>query len=319
MKVEELIKYQPTVVELLSRAKQKKRLSHAYLFEGEEGSGTKEAALYFSMMLLCKEKDGPCFKCNTCERIIYNSYMSVVLIEPINNVINKEQITSLINDFNHTMIEGDANIYIIKDADKMNTQAVNSLLKMLEEPAPNHYVVLTTTNHHKILDTIVSRCQYVHFNSPSASLVKEHLTNNKIKEDIAYVVSYITLDFDEALNISKDDTFIKLYNLAKSITSLKYKKKDTFVEYYLNKEFLLSLDYKYQYMFLDILTLLNKDLYCVKENIKSQEDILLKDINLKNFDKEYILNNIEIINKYEIRLNSNINLDLLYCSMFCEF
>lgn len=319
MKVEDLSKYQPAVVDLLKRAREKNRLSHAYLFEGESGCGTKEAAQYFAMMLLCEEENSPCLKCNTCERIMYNSHMSVVMIEPINNMISKDQIEALIHDFNYTMIEGSANVYIIKDADKMNTYATNALLKMMEEPAANHYVVLTTTNHKKILDTIVSRCQYVHFNAPASSLVYEHLLSKGLNHEMAQAISYLTLDFDEAMEYSQNEIFKQIFDFAVKITSYKYSKKDTFVEYYLNKEFILSLDNNWHYVFFDLLTILNKELYSVLSGGITSDFEFIKSININNLDKQNILDNIEIINKYESRISAHVNLDLTYCSLFCEY
>ena len=98
MTYEVLKKNQPEVIKLLHNAKNKNKLVHAYLFEGDSGTGILEAAKYFAMMLLCDEET-PCFKCNTCERIEYNSHLNVVLIEPIGDVIRKEQVENLMHDF----------------------------------------------------------------------------------------------------------------------------------------------------------------------------------------------------------------------------
>ena len=101
---DELLKNQSEVIKLLNNAKRKNKLSHAYLFEGDSGTGTLEAARYFAMMLLC-EKEQPCLTCNTCERIQYNSHMNVVLIEPFGDVIRKEQVENLMHDFSMTSLE----------------------------------------------------------------------------------------------------------------------------------------------------------------------------------------------------------------------
>mgnify|MGYP003313543290 CR=1 FL=1 len=82
MTYEELLKNQSEVIKLLNNAKRKNKLTHAYLFEGDSGTGTLEAARYFAMMLLC-DQEQPCLTCNTCERIQYNSHLNVVLIEQI--------------------------------------------------------------------------------------------------------------------------------------------------------------------------------------------------------------------------------------------
>ena len=237
MTYEELKKNQADVIKLLNNAKNKNKLVHAYLFEGDSGTGTLEAAKYFAMMLLCDEEE-PCFKCNTCERIEYNSHMNVVLIEPIGDVIRKEQVENLMHDFSMTSLEKGPQVYIIKDADKMNTSAANALLKFLEEPAKDHYAILLTNNHKRLLDTIVSRTQFIHFKPVPKNFIVEQLTNMGVDKDAAYVISHITADFGEAKKFIEEGKLILFINLAKKIVAAPFKKRDQYVEYYLNKQLL---------------------------------------------------------------------------------
>ena len=209
MTYEELKTNQQEVLKLLQTAKKRDKLVHAYLFEGDSGTGTLEAAKYFAMMLLC-ESETPCLKCNICERIEYNSHMNVVLIEPIGDVIRKEQVENLMHDFSMTSLEKGPQIYIIKDADKMNSSAANALLKFLEEPAKDHYAILLTNNHKRLLDTIVSRTQYIHFKPVSKTFIVDQLTNMGVDKDAAYVISHITADFGEAKKFI-EETFGKEY------------------------------------------------------------------------------------------------------------
>ena len=235
MTYEELKKNQSEVIKLLKNAKNKNKLVHAYLFEGDSGTGTLEAARYFAMMLLCNEEE-PCLKCSVCERIEYNSHMNVVLIEPIGDVIRKEQIENLMHDFSMTSLEKGPQIYIIKDADKMNSSAANALLKFLEEPAPDHYAILLTSNHKRLLDTIVSRTQYIHFKPVPRTFIVEQLTQMGVDKDCAYVISHITADFGEAKKFIEEGKLVLFINLAKKIILAPYKKKDQYIEYYLNKQ-----------------------------------------------------------------------------------
>ena len=66
MTIKEMLENQPEVIKLLQNSYKSNLFSHAYLFEGPEGSGKVEAAIYASMMLLCLGENKPCFKCNNC-------------------------------------------------------------------------------------------------------------------------------------------------------------------------------------------------------------------------------------------------------------
>lgn len=319
MTYEELKKNQADVLKLLKNAKNKNKLVHAYLFEGDSGTGTLEAAKYFAMMLLCNEEE-PCLKCNTCERIEYNSHMNVVLIEPIGDVIRKEQVENLMHDFSMTSLEKGPQIYIIKDADRMNSSAANALLKFLEEPAKDHYAILLTNNHKRLLDTIVSRTQYIHFKPVPKTFIVEQLTNMGVEKDAAYVISHITADFGEAKKFIEEGKLVLFINLAKKIVAAPFKKKDQYVEYYLNKQLLdQEKEKSWHLIFFDILILIHQELFkkANGESIKYFESIL-DNIKEEQIDKQKVLDDLELLNKYEERLNYHVNCDLLYASLFVE-
>ena len=319
MTYEELKKNQADVIKLLHNAKNKNKLVHAYLFEGDSGTGTLEAAKYFAMMLLCEENT-PCLKCNTCERIEYNSHMNVVLIEPLGDVIRKEQVENLMHDFSMTSLEKGPQIYIIKDADKMNTSAANALLKFLEEPAKDHYAILLTNNHKRLLDTIVSRTQYIHFKPVPKNFIVEQLTNMGVDKDAAYVISHITADFGEAKKFIEEGKLVLFINLAKKIVAAPFKKKDQYVEYYLNKQLLeQEKDKSWHWIFFDILILIHQELF-KKANEESimYFNSVLDNIKVEQINKQQVLNALELLNKYEERLNYHVNVDLLYTSLFVE-
>lgn len=320
MKISDLEKYQPEIVRLLQNAYKKDRLVHAYLFEGDSGTGTIEAAKYLAMMLLCKEEGSPCLKCNVCERITYNSHMNVVMIEPFNDSIRKEQIENLMHDFSMTALEAGPQIYIIKEADKMNTSAANALLKFLEEPAPNHYAILVTNNHKKLLDTIVSRTQYIHFKPVGKTVVVDQLTQTGVEDDIAYIVSHITEDLSEAKKLIDEGRLQMYINLAKKIFLAKYKRKDPYIEYFLNKSLLDSeKDKRWHWIFFDILILMEQELLKVASGVENTYfKSILSTIRADQISSQRVLNELEILNKYEERLNTFVNIDLLYTSLFIE-
>lgn len=320
MKKDELFKYQPEAMQLLTRAYEKKKLVHAYLLDGEIGTGTVEAGIYMAKQLICKSDHAPCFTCSDCIRIDNHSHLSYMYIEPIGDLIKKEQIEHLIHEFSMSSLESDVQVYIIKDADKMNSAAANSLLKFLEEPNPNHYAFLTTTNYKKMLDTIVSRCQLIHFKPiPKAYLMNE-LKNCGVDKDISYIVSFLTTDLTVALKYIEQGKINNLLVLAKKIVDKEVKGKDGYVEYFRNKNLLLEEKEKNIHrFFLDILVLIYQEILqrCTNDGNGYFNDIL-KDIDFGKMDKENIIKKLDCINQFQERFNYFVNLDLQYTSLFSK-
>ncbi|MCF7925661.1 MAG: hypothetical protein K9L26_03915 [Candidatus Izimaplasma sp.] len=200
-------KSQARVVQLLENSVKKGRLSHAYLFEGAIGAKQYETALYFAQMLLCQSDDKPCLTCHNCKRILHLTHPNVYVVEPIKTSIRKQQIVDLQIEFSKTSIEPGKKIYIIKDIDKIQVGAANSLLKFLEEPHDNIVGILTTTNRNAILPTIISRSQIVSFASLSSTVVEQDLIDVGYEKYKARILSHLTSSVNEAEEIASIDGF----------------------------------------------------------------------------------------------------------------
>lgn len=323
MELSELFKYQSEAMQLLNRAFDKNKLVHAYLLDGEIGTGTIEASIYMAKKLLCQNTNPPCLECSDCKRVDSNSHLSYMLIQPIGDLIKKEQIEHLIHEFSMSSLESSKTknqVYIIKDADRMNTAAANSLLKFLEEPNVNHYAFLTTTNYKKILDTIVSRCQLIHFKPIPKSYLINELKGCGVEKDISYIVSFLTTDLNEALKYIEKGKITSLLSLAKKIIDKQLKGKDCYVEYFRNKSILLDEKEKSIHrFFLDILVLIYQEI--LKRTTNDGDgyfDDILKDLDFEKIDKEEIMKKLDNINQYQERFNYFVNLDLQYTSLFSK-
>ena len=317
MKINELIKSQPEVIKFLQNSKNKGKLVHAYMFEGDSGSGLYEAAKYFAMMLLC-DKNEPCLECDVCRRVEQDSHINVSCVEPNGDYIKKDQIEKLKYDFSMSSIESGAIIYIIKDADKLNIAAANALLKLLEEPLPNHYAILLTNNHNKILDTIVSRCVLLHFKPATQATLIQEIKKLGANLDLAYLISNITSDKSETRKFIEEGKLQLVLNLAKRCASSPYKHRDMHVDYFTQKKVLDNNDKSWQWIFLDSLILIYQE---IAKKLNNQETVYFNDvINLVKPDVrvEQIIKSLDIISRYEERLNYNVNIDLLYTSLFVE-
>src|SRR5215203_3436450 len=176
---------QEPVVRTLRRAIEMDRVSHAYLFSGPRGTGKTSTAKVLAMGLNCEkgptpEPDGTC---ESCRAIVGNSSMDVLEMDAASNR-GVDEIRDLRDKVNLAPAVGRMKIYIIDEVHMLTAEAFNALLKMLEEP-PEHVVfVLATTEKHKVLPTIISRCQSFDFRRPSIETLVGKLEEISEAEDI---------------------------------------------------------------------------------------------------------------------------------------
>ncbi|MGH3107203.1 MAG: DNA polymerase III subunit gamma/tau, partial [Rubrobacter sp.] len=167
---------QEPVVRTISRAIETGRVAHAYLFSGPRGTGKTSTAKVLAMGLNCAqgptpEPDGTC---ESCRAIMNNSSLDVVEMDAASNR-GIDEIRDLRDRVNLAPVAGRMKVYIIDEVHMLTPEAFNALLKMLEEP-PEHVVfVLATTEKHKVLPTIISRCQSFDFRRPAVETLKEKL------------------------------------------------------------------------------------------------------------------------------------------------
>lgn len=166
--IKDLENRQNVLYNLIKNAATNNSFSHAYLFEFNNEIFF-ENIITFVKFILCPKRDidnfgNNCENCNICRYIDLNSYDDLKIIDPVNGIIRKQQITFLQNDFSNKSLNDGYRVYIIRNCDKMNLSASNGILKFLEEPNDKIIAILTTNNVKKLLPTIVSRCQYIKIN-----------------------------------------------------------------------------------------------------------------------------------------------------------
>ena len=149
------------IKEHLQKCIELKKVSHAYIFNGGLGSGKKTMAALFAKALQCEEgKMQPCGKCPSCIHADSKNHPDIIYVtheKP--NVISVDNIRQQVNaDIGIKPYSGDYKVYIIDEAEKMNVQAQNALLKTLEEPPEYAIILLLATRAEAMLQTILSRC-----------------------------------------------------------------------------------------------------------------------------------------------------------------
>lgn len=208
-KTQFFLQRQPIVSAQLSRSIRHGRLAHAYLFSGDRGTGKHQIALWLAKSLYCLDsQDGqPCEKCNNCTRIEKGIHPDVIVIEPDGQSIKVDQIRHLQAELSRSGFEAEQRVFIIKEAEKMNNSAANSLLKFLEEPAGKNLAILETPSLGRILPTIQSRCQVLYFQALSTADLTKLLEDEGIGHDTADLLSALTNSFDKAVEIYQNEWF----------------------------------------------------------------------------------------------------------------
>jgi DNA polymerase III subunit gamma/tau len=140
------------------------KIAHAYLFCGPRGTGKTSSARIFAKSLNCVQgpTSTPCQTCPSCVAITQGNALDVTEIDAASNN-GVDHIRELTEKVQFSAIEGKFKVYIIDEVHMLSTAAFNALLKTLEEPPPNVVFVFATTEAHKVLPTIISRCQRFDF------------------------------------------------------------------------------------------------------------------------------------------------------------
>jgi DNA polymerase-3 subunit delta' len=187
------------VKKLLTRILEARRIPGALLFAGEDGIGKKLFALELARALNCRSPQGVegCGKCPACVRIekfnypqssesddwkgiIWSDHPDVGMVVAPKRVLLVEQMRLIEREANYRPYEGNARVFLIEDADKLNDASANALLKVLEEPPQTSHIILLTSRPAMLLPTIRSRCQMIRFSPLSAAEIESHLVQNKI-------------------------------------------------------------------------------------------------------------------------------------------
>lgn len=206
------VKGQGAAIRILKDELDSGRIHHAYLLTGKEGVGKQGLALEFTKAILCQEQGvGACDKCLTCRKIDHSNHPDVRIISiEEGNSIKIDQIRELQKDIAYKPYESHRKVYIITDADKVTTEAANSLLKTLEEPPDHGVIILLAEEVDKLLPTVISRCQQIQLNKISDSIIEKEIEKYGFNEEVSKLIARLADgSLGRAISLLDDEDFLE--------------------------------------------------------------------------------------------------------------
>src|SRR5215510_5427133 len=264
---------QSHITTTLKNAIKNDQLAHAFLFCGPRGVGKTTCARILAKTINCEHrtKDGEaCNKCNSCVSFNEGTSLNIHELDAASNN-SVDDIRALVDQVRFTPQAGRYKVYIIDEVHMLSSSAFNAFLKTLEEPPPYAIFILATTEKHKILPTILSRCQIFDFKRITNNDTVEHLQEIAEKEDIQAEKSALQVIAQKSEGCMRDA--LSILDKIVSFTNGE-------VTYQNTLEHLNILDYDYYFKLLDYL--LQQDL--------SGAMLLYDDINQKGFEGDLVIN-----------------------------
>ena len=293
-------------------------LSHAYIINGEYGSGRQTIASALAKTIQCQSKTDDtdaCGVCTSCKQAESHNHPDIKYITHDKTSISVNDIREqLNNDISIKPYSSEYKIYIIPDANKMTEQAQNALLKTIEEPPVYAIIILLTENCDSLLPTIRSRCVTLTMNPIEKDKICTYLENKfQLEPEQAQIAAnYCQGNIGKAIRFASSSDFIEMKNqvlkLLKNLDSMDIASIiDTIIEFSTHKNDIND--------YLDLMLLWYRDVLMFK---------VTKDANLLLYSDEYsaiseqatkrdyenIENIIAAIDKAKVRLKANVNFDV---------
>lgn len=306
------------IIEHLQNAIEMDKVSHAYIINGPDMSGKRMLAEAFATTLQCEErKKDACMACHSCKQALAHNQPDIIYVSHEKpNTIGVDDIRTQVNhDIVVKPYSSRYKIYIIDEAEKMNVQAQNALLKTIEEPPAYAILILLTTNADSFLPTILSRCIMLNIKAVKDDIIKPYLmTQYSIPDYQADVcTAFAQGNVGKAIQLARSENFKEL----KAAVLQLLKRIDDIELYEMGEAVKQISEYKLEIQdYFDLMMIWYRDVLYMKATNDANKLIFkdeVYDIKKQAAKKSYqgIENIIEALEKAKVRLNANVNFDLV--------
>lgn len=306
------------IIAHLQNAIEEDKVSHAYIFNGPEASGKMMLAEAFAMALQCEgEGKRPCLECRSCRQAADHNQPDIIYVSHEKpNTIGVDDIrTQINNDIDIKPYSSRYKVYIVDEAQKMNQQAQNALLKTIEEPPAYAIILLLTTNADSFLQTILSRCITLNLKAVKEDKIKEYLMKHyqipDYQADICAAFSQGNVG--KAIQLASSEEFGEL----KAAVLQLMKRLEDIDLYEMTGAVKQIAEYKLSVNdYFDLMMIWFRDVLYLKAT-NDVDGLIFKDevydIKKQAAKRSYqgIETILEALEKAKIRLNANVNFDLV--------
>lgn len=306
------------IIEHFKNAITMDKVSHAYILNGPDLSGKRMLAEAFAMTLQCEKKGTePCMECHSCKQTIGRNQPDIIYLQHEKpNTISVDDIrTQINNDIVVKPYSSPYKIYIVDEAEKMNVQAQNALLKTIEEPPKYAIILLLTTNAETFLPTILSRCIRLDLKVVPDEKIEAYLMQKyeipDYKADVC--VAFAQGNVGKAVKLAESDDFNEIKNAAIQLI----KRLDDIELYEMTAAIKQIGEYKLQINdYFDFIMIWYRDVLLYKATADANKLIFKEEIyDIKKEAAKSSYSGIEEIlkalEKAKVRLNANVNFDLV--------
>ena len=306
------------IIEHLQNAIEADKVSHAYILNGPDKAGKMMIAKAFAQTLQC-EKGGiePCMECHSCKQAMSGNQPDIIYVshEKPNTISVDDIRTQINNDIVVKPYSSKRKIYIVDEAEKMNQQAQNALLKTIEEPPAYAVLLLLTTNADTFLPTILSRCVRLNLKAVRDEEIKDFLMKKHQLPDYQadICVAFAQGNVGKAIQLASSDSFNELKTAALQLL----KRLDDIELYEMTEAVKQISEYKLEINdYFDLMMIWYRDILYFKATNDVNRLVFkdeVYDIKKQAAKSSYqgIETIIEALEKAKLRLNANVNFDLV--------
>jgi len=317
---------QPIVLKTLDNMIKKERVPHALIFNGDKSTSKKEVAKEFIKMMYSKFYNEDINNSLIGHRIDDESHSNIVYVKKdAKTAISIDLVRDLISEANETSLEDGPRFYVFEDGDYLNTNSSNAILKFVEEPVENVYIIFIVENMYNLLDTIISRCVCLNFRPLNKEFLKDRLDLKGYEPAILRVLMEYTQNESLIDKIISDNDYMNIYNFVVDMFSEKIEVNGSFILSLLEHYNLLDID-EHMDFFLSLFVIYLKDIFYYqvyndeeklvfrseKGRIKKLSNLFVKE-EISNFIKEALEIKSSVNNKQPI--NTHLYLDNLLLKM----